>query len=148
MVIQTRGAQNAVEMRNITIMKSKRKTPPDGSVEEFERILKKAEEGAHYVLKLYVTGTSPRSTQAIANIHHLCEEYLAGRYDLEVIDIYQQPGEAAQQQIIATPTLVKAEPKPLKRLIGDLSDRDKVLAALNLADAGIHSGEDPKLMKL
>jgi circadian clock protein KaiB len=113
-------------------MKSRRKASSEDTAKELERILKEAEEG-HYVLKLYVTGTSPRSTQAIENIHHLCEEYLAGRYDLEVIDIYQQPGEAVEQQIIAAPTLVKSEPSPPRRLIGDLSDRDKVLVGLNLA---------------
>jgi len=113
-------------------MKSRRKTPSEDTAKELERILKAAEEG-HYVLKLYVTGTSPRSTQAIENIHRLCEEYLAGRYDLEVIDIYQQPGQAVEQQIVAAPTLVKSEPSPPKRLIGDLSDRDRVLVGLNLA---------------
>jgi circadian clock protein KaiB len=131
------------QMRNTTTMKSKRKPSSDDTAKELERILKEAKEG-HYVLKLYVTGTSPRSTQAIANIHQLCEEYLAGRYDLEIIDIYQQPGEAAEQQIIAAPTLVKSQPSPPKRMIGDLSDRDKVLVGLNLAGGGISAGTKPK----
>jgi circadian clock protein KaiB len=130
-------------MRIISTMKSKRKAASDATAKEFERILKAVVEG-HYVLKLYVTGTSPRSTQAIENIHHLCEEYLAGRYDLEIIDIYQQPGEAVEQQIIAAPTLVKSEPRPPKRLIGDLSDRDKVLVGLNLVGAGMPSTAKPK----
>jgi circadian clock protein KaiB len=125
-------------------MKSKRKALADDSAEQLERTSQKVEEGGHYVLKLYVSGISPRSTQAIANIHRLCEEFLAGRNDLEIIDIYQQPGEAAQQQIIAAPTLVKSEPSPPKRLIGDLSDRDKVLVGLNLAGAGIASAAKPK----
>ena len=117
-------------------MRSKRNPLSVETAKELERILRKEEDGAHYVLKLYVTGTSPRSTQAIANIHHLCEECLAGRYDLEIIDIYQQPAEAVRQQIIAAPTLVKSEPKPPRRIIGDLSDRAKVLMALNLAATG------------
>jgi circadian clock protein KaiB len=121
-------------------MKSRRKASSEDTAKELERILKSAEEG-HYVLKLYVTGTSPRSTQAIANIHHLCEEYLAGRYDLEIIDIYQQPGEAAEQQIVAAPTLVKSEPSPPKRLIGDLSDRDRVLVCLNLGETAISAAK-------
>ena len=86
-----------------------------------------------YELRLYVSGSSPRSGQAIANVRSVCDEFLAGRYDLEVIDIYQQPGVAATEQIIAAPTLIKITPKPLRRLIGDLSDRNKVLAGLNLA---------------
>ena len=86
----------------------------------------------HFVLRLYVTGNTVRSGQAIANIRALCDDYLAGRYELEVVDIYQQPKAAAKEQIIAAPTLVKELPTPVKRLIGDLSDRDKVLVGLNL----------------
>src|SRR5271163_4727784 len=104
-------------MRNIASMKPRSKASSEDTAKELERILRAAEEG-HYVLKLYVTGTSSRSTLAIANIHHLCEEYLAGRYDLEIIDIYQQPRVAVEQQIVAAPTLVKSEPMPPKRLIG------------------------------
>ena len=86
-----------------------------------------------YVLRLYITGTTPRSCRAVANLRSLCEEHLAGQYDLEVIDIYQQPEEASQQQIIAAPTLVKQFPYPPKRVIGDLSNRDHVLHALDLS---------------
>lgn len=86
-----------------------------------------------YELRLYVTGNSPRSSQAITNVRALCEEFLPDRYDLEVIDIYQQPTQAASAQIIAAPTLIKITPKPARRLIGNLSDRDKVLVGLNLA---------------
>ena len=88
--------------------------------------------GQRYDLHLYVTGTTPRSVQAIATIRSLCEELLPGRYDLEVVDIYQQPTAASSAQIIAAPTLVKTSPLPLRRLVGDLSDRTKLLAALNL----------------
>jgi circadian clock protein KaiB len=85
-----------------------------------------------YVLRLFVTGTTSRSLRAIANMRRICEEALAGRYDLEVIDIYQQPEATRDLQVIATPTLVKVLPEPLRRIIGDLSDREKVLAGLNL----------------
>jgi circadian clock protein KaiB len=98
----------------------------------FEKLLKNADTIQHYQLRLYITGTTPRSAQAVANIRSLCEEYLAGHHDLEVIDIYQQPTEAAKEQIIAAPTLVKQLPNPPRRLIGDLSDRGKVIIGLNL----------------
>lgn len=99
----------------------------------FESILKKGKhlEG-QYVLKLYVTGSTPRSSRAIANIRALCEEYLAGRYDLEIIDLYQQPAEAIAGQIIAAPTLVKKFPAPPRRMVGDLSDRNRVILGLDL----------------
>jgi circadian clock protein KaiB len=83
-------------------------------------------------LRLYITGTTPRSCLAVANIRSLCEELLSENYDLEVIDIYQQPEEATDQQIIAAPTLIKQLPLPSKRLVGDLSDRKRVLVALDL----------------
>jgi circadian clock protein KaiB len=100
----------------------------------FEKLLKQADAIQRYQLRLYVTGTSVRSSQAIANIRALCDEFLPGHYDLEVIDIYQQPTEAAKEQIIAAPTLIKELPNPAKRLIGDLSNRDKVMVGLSLAD--------------
>jgi circadian clock protein KaiB len=87
---------------------------------------------AKYVLRLYVTGMTPKSTQAIANVQKLCETHLAGRYDLEVIDIYQQPMLAKGEQIIATPTLIKKLPPPLRRLIGDMSDTERVLIGIDL----------------
>jgi circadian clock protein KaiB len=87
---------------------------------------------SQYVLTLYVTGATPRSTRAINNIRAICDRYLAGRYHLEVVDVYQQPEVLREQQLIVAPTLVKTVPKPLKRLIGDLSDVDKVLVGLNL----------------
>jgi circadian clock protein KaiB len=85
-----------------------------------------------YRLRLYVAGMTPRSTLAIANLKEICEEYLKGRYALEVIDIYQQPVLAEGDQIIAVPTLIKKLPPPLRRLIGDLSDRERVLIGLDL----------------
>lgn len=120
---------------------TKKKTPKTKSAAknassrtaEFEAMLRKTAVKERYQLKLYVTGTSPRSGQAIANVRSLCEEYLAGRYDLEVIDIYQQPAVAVSEQIIAAPTLIKKLPAPSRRMIGDLSNRDKILVGLNIA---------------
>ncbi len=85
-----------------------------------------------YVLRLYVTGTTPQSVRAIANVKKLCEEYLQGRYTLEVIDLYQQPQLAQGEQIIAAPTLIKKLPLPLRRLIGDMSNTERVLVGLDL----------------
>jgi circadian clock protein KaiB len=85
-----------------------------------------------YVLRLYVTGQTPRSLRAIQNIRRICEEHLSGRYDLEVIDIYQRPSLAKGEKIIAAPTLVKSLPAPIRRFVGDLSDTEKVLFGLDL----------------
>jgi circadian clock protein KaiB len=85
-----------------------------------------------YVLRLYVAGITPRSQEAIRNVKAVCEEHLAGRYDLQVIDIYQQPVLAKGEQIIAAPTLIKKLPLPLRRLIGSMADQDKVLVGLDL----------------
>jgi circadian clock protein KaiB len=85
-----------------------------------------------YKLRLFVTGSTTRSAKAIENMHRICEENLQGRYDLEIIDIYQHPEATRELQIIATPTLVKILPEPLRRIIGDLSNRERVLAGLNL----------------
>ncbi len=115
-------------------------TPIDSSA-EFEKLLRTVPGGQRFLLRLFVTGNTVRSSQAVANVRALCEEYLPDRYDLEVIDIYQQPKEAAKDQIIAAPTLIKELPVPVKRLIGDLSNRDKVLVGLNLAEAENHDGK-------
>ncbi|HEY1171472.1 MAG TPA: circadian clock KaiB family protein [Verrucomicrobiae bacterium] len=112
--------------------KQAKKKPPLNETATFEKLLKKATGVEHYTLRLYITGSTPRSSQAVKNIRSLCEEYLPGRYDLEVVDIYQQPLEAADEQVIAAPTLIKKMPAPMKRLVGDLSDRDKVVVGLNL----------------
>jgi len=86
----------------------------------------------HYKLRLFVTGSTPRSARAIANMRKICEENLHGQYDLEVVDVYANPDATRELQIVATPTLVKILPEPLRRIIGDLSDREKVLAGLHL----------------
>jgi circadian clock protein KaiB len=85
-----------------------------------------------YVLRLYVTGTTPRSTLAIQNLRAICEEHLHGRYELQVIDVYQRPSLAKDEQIVATPTVIKVLPLPLRRLIGDLSNEERVLLGLDL----------------
>ena len=85
-----------------------------------------------YVLRLYVTGKTPNSLRAIANLKEVCEEHLPGRYDLQVIDIYQQPELAEGDRIMVAPTLIKQLPAPLRRLIGDLSDRERMMIRLDL----------------
>ena len=97
-------------------------------------MLRKTSTTGHYSLRLYISGSTPRSTRAVASIRNLCEEYLPGRYDLEVIDIYQQPEHAVVAQIIAAPTLIKQLPLPLRRYIGNLADRKKMLVALNIKE--------------
>lgn len=85
-----------------------------------------------FVLRLYVTGMTPRSTRAISAVRTLCEELLPGRYDLEIIDVYQQPGRITSEQILATPTLIKKSPEPQRRLVGDMSNRARLLSGLGL----------------
>ncbi len=85
-----------------------------------------------YVLRLYVAGTTPRSTRAIQTIKQVCEELLRDRYELDVVDVFQQPARAELDQVVAVPTLVKLQPGPARRLIGDLSVREKLLRGLDL----------------
>jgi circadian clock protein KaiB len=87
---------------------------------------------AKYVFRLYVSGSTLKSALAVENIKRICEQHLKNRYDLEVIDIYQQPNLARDEQIVAVPTLIKRRPLPLQRFIGDLSDLKKVLFGLDL----------------
>ena len=95
---------------------------------------KKAKESGdqHYVLRLYVAGMTAQSTQAIDNITRICEENLKGRYDLQIIDIYQQPTLAKGEQIIAAPTLIKKLPLPLRKFIGNMANKEKILVGLDL----------------
>lgn len=86
----------------------------------------------HYTLRLYIAGLTPRSQAALRTITTICDEHLAGRYDLEVIDIYQHPVLARGEQIIAVPTLIKKLPLPLRKMIGNMADIDKVLVGLDL----------------
>lgn len=95
-----------------------------------------AHANAHYVLRLYVTGTTPHSMRAIVNIRKICEEHLKARYDLEVIDIAQNSAMAQGEQIIAAPTLIKKLPLPPRRFIGDMSKTGRILLGLNLRQEG------------
>ena len=87
---------------------------------------------AKYVLRLYISGSTSKSARAVENIKRVCEQHLKNRYDLEVIDIYQQAHLARDEQIVAVPTLIKRLPPPLRRLIGDMSNLEKVLFGLDL----------------
>jgi circadian clock protein KaiB len=99
--------------------------------EEFEEaIMRLAQE--KYILRLFVAGMSPKSLQAIENIKQICETYLADRYQLEVIDVYQQPILAKDGQIVAAPTLIKELPPPLRKLVGSMSDTQRVLIGMDL----------------
>lgn len=86
-----------------------------------------------YVLRLFVTGASPNSVRAVANLKHICETHLQGRYYLEIIDVYQHRSAASDEQLIALPLLIKLQPLPQRRLIGDMSDTEKVLRGLGLS---------------
>ena len=101
------------------------------STRQFEELLE-TPPARHYMLRLYVTGATPASTHAIENLKKICEEHLHGKYQLEVVDIYQQPALAHGKNIIVAPTLVKELPLPVRRLIGDLSDRERVLTGLEI----------------
>lgn len=101
------------------------------STGEFEEAISKREQ-SEFVLRLFVTGMTPKSTRAIANLKKVCEDYLDGRYDLKVININQQPNLAREEQIIGTPTLIKQLPLPFRKLVGDMSDTEKVLIGIDL----------------
>lgn len=102
-----------------------------GTTTRFEQLASAPAE-EQYILRLYLSGLTPRSTEALATIRAVCEEHLKGRCRLEVIDLYQYPERAATDEILATPTLIKELPAPLRRLVGDLSNLDRVLVGLNL----------------
>ncbi len=99
--------------------------------EEFEQALQEAG-NEKYLLRLYITGITPKSKRAIQSIKKICEENLNGRYELEVIDIYQQPSLAKDEQIVAVPTLIKKLPIPMRTLIGDMSNKERILIGLDL----------------
>ncbi len=99
-------------------------TPPEAKPHKLE--------ADHYVLRLYIAGQTPKSVKAITNLKKICEENLQGRYKLEVIDLYQSPQLAQGEQIIAVPTLIKKLPPPLRRIIGDMSNTERVLVGLDL----------------
>ena len=107
-----------------------RPAPPGAKAPKLPKAPKAA--SGHYVLRLYVAGLMPKSTLAIANMKKICEEHLHGQYELEVIDLYQQPQLAQGDQIVAVPALIKKLPSPLRRIIGDMSDTERVLVGLDL----------------
>jgi circadian clock protein KaiB len=101
---------------------------------KFEAALnRKVVRRAGYILRLYVTGSTPRSLKAVYNLKRFCEEHLADDYDLEIIDIYKNPDAARAEQIIAAPTLIKSLPAPLRRFVGDLSNTQKLLSGLDIS---------------
>lgn len=103
------------------------------SLEKFEETTSNTSNET-YLLRLYVTGYTPNSVRAIENIKKICEEYLKGRFELEVVDLYQKPHLAQGEQIIAAPTLIKKLPLPLRRIIGDMSNTERVLVGLDLRE--------------
>jgi circadian clock protein KaiB len=117
-------------MRTLTM--AKRQQPRSIPAEKALVVAAKKRERETYTLRLYVAGLTPRSEQAIRSVTTLCEKHLAGRYDLQVIDIYQQPVLAKGEQIIAAPTLIKKLPLPLRRLIGSMSQEEKFLVGMDL----------------
>ena len=112
---------------------SKISQPKDSkdSYAEFEKASKEKKQ-EKYVLRLFISGMTSRSIQAIDNLKKICDEQLKGCYNLEIVDISQQPGAVRKEDIIATPTLIKELPIPIRRIIGDLSNKDRILVALNL----------------
>ncbi len=103
------------------------------TTEQFDE-LAKSPRAERYALRLFVAGATPKSRRAIENIKNICDKYLPGRHELEIIDVYQQPGIVVGEQVVAAPTLVKKLPVPLRRLVGDLSDEAKVLLGLGLQE--------------
>ncbi len=105
------------------------------STEAFELALHETDKG-NYILRLYVSGMTPNSQRAIKNVQKICKEHLEDRYQLEIIDIYQQPIFAKEGQIVAAPTLVKELPPPLRKFIGDMSQTDRILLGLDVRKKG------------
>ncbi len=112
--------------------KSKKRMPKGQSSNGSPEKVLRRRETEKYVLRLYVAGATRRSLAAITNIKNICEEHLKDHCDLEIVDIYQQPSLAKGEQIIAVPTLIKKVPFPLRKFIGDMADKDKILVGLDL----------------
>lgn len=94
----------------------------------------KAAVSEKYLLRLYITGMTPNSRRAVENVKHICEQYLGEGYELQVIDVFQQPALAEGEQVFAVPTLIKQAPYPFRKLVGDMSDTQKVLQALDIVN--------------
>ena len=112
-------------------MKRKSGKIPD-EVKEFEEALSRRPIAKRYVLSLFVSGSTPKSFRAIQNIRALCEERMHGCYKLKVIDIYQHPEQVKSEQVVVTPTLIRKLPLPLRKLLGDLSNKDRLLFGLDI----------------
>ena len=110
----------------------KKRPPAEDSVAVFESAAASAAAKRRYVLRLYVTGSTPHSARAVVNIRKICEEHLKGQYTLEVVDLSRHPTLAAGEQIIAAPTLIRKLPLPLRRFIGDMSQAKRILLGLDL----------------
>lgn len=104
----------------------------ENSTEKFEKAVRNDSANENYVLRLFVSGLTPGSLKAIQNIKRICREHFGNRYKLEVIDVYQQPELVKDEQVVATPTLIKKLPPPLRKFIGDLSDTDKILMGMDV----------------
>lgn len=104
----------------------------ESTTEQFERLLGEPRPGA-YVLQLYISGMSPRSTLAIRELKSICDTWLKDRYTLQITDLYDEPALAREHQVVAAPTLIRHSPLPIRRLVGDLSDHDLVLRLLDIA---------------
>ena len=122
--------------------KSRKNAPPERAAQaldvgteetlkQFEKLVSELAKPS-YLFRLYVAGTSARSTLAISNIRRICDQYLPGHYELEVVDVYQQPEEARKAQVIAAPTLIKELPLPPQRFVGDMSNPERIVIGLNL----------------
>ena len=101
------------------------------TLEEFEQLVADLAQPS-YLFRLYVSGASPRSALAVANVRRICDKYLPGRHQLEVVDIYQQPSAVKEAQVIAVPTLIKELPFPPQRFVGDMSNTERIVVGLNL----------------
>ena len=115
---------------------TERKPIIESPAEDFNLTISKRQKDK-YKLRLYITGSTSRSVLAITNLKKICEEYLSGRYELEVINLYQNPGLAKGDQIIAAPTLIKKSPLPFRRIIGDMSNKKRVLLGLDLNKSAV-----------
>ncbi|MDG5813702.1 circadian clock KaiB family protein [Chitinispirillales bacterium ANBcel5] len=102
------------------------------TTEEFEEAIKKGDHHSKFVLRLFVTGITPRSLEAIDQVRKLCEEHLHGRYELEIIDLYKQPNAARSDQVFAAPMLIKKLPLPVRKIVGDMTKEEKLLAGLDI----------------
>jgi circadian clock protein KaiB len=131
----TREGSGTYAMADVTPHQARVDTRPGAAMTAAAETLMAKEPTAddpEYVLRLFVTGVTPCSQRAIDNLRKICERYLAGRYRMEVVDLYQSPGLAHDEQIVAIPTLLKVQPFPPRRVIGDLSQIDKVLRGLDI----------------